>query len=84
MKIKVKQILYVGAFIVLTLIGYIFMPKDEIIVDLKADDIYDATFNQGLGKSGDFIKKDTIFVHIEGAVNSPGLKRCLRGRECLR
>ena len=79
MKIKAKQVFCVGAFIVLTLIGYIFMPKDEIIRDLKADDIYDATFNQGLGKSGDFIKKDTIFVHIEGAVNSPGLKEVFKG-----
>ena len=32
MKIKAKQVFFVGAFIVLTLIGYIIMPKNEVVI----------------------------------------------------
>lgn len=66
MNIKAKQIVYVGAFIVLTLIGYIFLPKDEVVINTNnfADDSFqDISGNEGV-----------IYVHIEGAVNSPGIK----------
>lgn len=69
MRIKAKQILYVGAFIVLTLIGYIFLPKDEVVINTNA--FVDDSFQD---ISGNIINKEMIYVHIEGAVNFPGIK----------
>lgn len=73
MKIKAKHILIVGAFIVLTLVGYILLPKDEIVIDtneeIKLSDLDDNV--------EEHLK--TIFVHIEGAVNSPGIKEVPKG-----
>lgn len=73
MKIKAKQIFLVGAFIVLTLIGYIILPKDEIVID----------FNEGYDNlasvSGEEKMKEEIYVHIEGAVNIPGVKAVEKG-----
>ena len=64
MKIKAKHVFFVGAFIVLTLIGYIIMPRNEVVIDLKSSSLV----------SGNTEIIETIFVHIEGAVNSPGIK----------
>ena len=74
MKIKAKQIFLVGAFIVLTLIGYIILPKDEIVVDFNEE--YD---NLASYASGDEKVKEEIYVHIEGAVNIPGVKAVEKG-----
>ena len=63
MNIKAKHILYVGAFIVLTLIGIFAMPKNDEILDESA------FVNDGLQMSG-----ETIYVHIIGAINNPGIK----------
>ena len=65
--INIKHILYVGVFIGLTILGLIFLPKDEIVV---IDDLQENTEEQF---------EDTIFVHIEGAINSPGVKEVKRG-----
>jgi competence protein ComEA len=65
--INTKHILYVGVFIGLTILGIIFLPKDEIVV---IDDLQESTEEQ---------IEDTIFVHIEGAINSPGVKEVKRG-----
>ena len=63
MKIKAKHIFYVGAFIVLTIVGAFYLPKEETFIELKTGDEL----------SGDFIKQ-VIYVHIEGAINNPGVK----------
>lgn len=76
MKIKAKQVFFVGAFIVLTLVGYIFMPKDEIVFDLKASNMGDSDVK---ADSGNLEAVETIFVHIEGAINSPGIKEVPKG-----
>lgn len=83
MKLKAKQIFFVGAFIVLTVIGYMILPRDEIVIDLNSSILETgATFNeksQANVENQDFISgnlksKDIIYVHIEGAVNNPGIK----------
>ena len=74
MKIKAKQIFIVGAFIVLTLIGYVILPRDEIVIDLNEE--HD---NYLEDISGDIEIKEKIYVHIEGAVNSPGVKEVEKG-----
>lgn len=81
MNIKAKQIFFVGAFIVLTIIGYKILPRDEIVIDLNSDGeisnndkLYDSSQISTSGSS-----KDIIYVHIEGAVNSPGIKGIPRG-----
>lgn len=66
MNIKAKYILYLGAFIVLTLIGYIFLPKDEIVINTN-------DFKK-INYSGNKINEELIYVHIEGAINNPGIK----------
>ena len=66
MNIKAKYILYVGAFIVLTLIGYNFLPRNEIVINTN-------DFEK-INNSGNKEKEDVIYVHIEGAINSPGIK----------
>ena len=64
MRIKAKHILYAGAFIVLTIIGIFLVPKNEEIIISNSN-----------GKSGDINSKvETIFVHIDGAINEPGIK----------
>mgnify|MGYP003292000907 CR=1 FL=1 len=70
MKIKAKQVFFVGAFIVLTLIGYIIMPKNEVVIDLSEHNI---------GESGEKKKEDLLFVHIEGAIKEPGVKQVPKG-----
>lgn len=50
-----KTILAFIIFIVLTILGYILFPKDEVVV-FENDEV-----------------EEFIFVHIEGAINSPGL-----------
>lgn len=71
MKIKAKQIILAGAFIVLTLIGYIILPRDEIVLN-KKHNYKDVLYSNEI--SGDLDKDETIYVHIEGAVNHPGIK----------
>lgn len=80
MKIKAKQIFLVGAFIVLTIIGYIILPKDEIIIDLNQEqNLSNNSDETNLLKNNSGSKKDVIYVHIEGAVNNPGVKEVIRG-----
>ena len=64
MRIKAKYIIYVGAFIVLTIIGIFSVPKnEEIIINNKSINSGDITS-----------KEDVIYVHIIGAINEPGIK----------
>ena len=65
MIIKAKHIFYVGAFIVLTILGVVFLPREQEIV-------FESETN-------DFKETAKIFVHIEGAINSPGVKEVLVG-----
>ena len=79
MKIKAKQVFFVGAFIVLTIVGYKMMPQDEVIIDLNSDE--DVVNNDEFGTISQVsgTNKDIIYVHIEGAVNSPGIKEIPKG-----
>lgn len=72
MKIKAKHILLLGAFIVLTLLGYKILPRDEIVIQSNQEE-EEKMF------SGNQEKIEMIFVHIEGAVNFPGIKEVLKG-----
>ena len=63
MEIKAKHIIYAGAFIVLTIIGYFLVPKNEEYID-------ESIFLKNEIKSSG----ETIFVHIIGAINNPGIK----------
>ena len=65
--INTKHVLLVGVFIGLTILGFIFLPKDEIVL---VDDLQEPAEN---------LVDDTIFVHIEGAINSPGVKEVKKG-----
>lgn len=53
---KVKYTLLFGGFIILSILGYLIFPKDEIVITEDNN-----------------LEDDFIFVHIEGAINSPGL-----------
>lgn len=53
---KDKSALALGAFIILSILGYFLLPKDEIVI-----------------KESENVEEDFIFVHVEGAVNEPGL-----------
>lgn len=65
---KIKYLFYFVTFILLTIIGIIFLPKDEVVI-----------INDELSiSSGDPII-ETIFVHIDGAVNSPGIYEIPKG-----
>ncbi len=57
--IKAKFIFYLIAFILLTIIGIINLPKEEIIIKPEENNVS--------GESS--IKK--IYVHIDGAIMSP-------------
>lgn len=70
-KIKAKYVLVTGAFIVLTIIGYILLPKDEIMIDLESGK---GSLDFESYSSGDIKSENVIYVHIEGAINSPGIK----------
>ena len=63
MEIKAKHILYAGAFIVLTIVGTFLVPKNEELIDQSI------FLNNEANMSG-----ETIFVHIIGAINNPGIK----------
>ncbi len=63
MEIKAKHIFYVGAFIVLTIIGIFLVPKNEEYFDESL-----------FVKNDDNLSGETIFVHIIGAINNPGIK----------
>ena len=85
MKIKAKQVFFVGAFIVLTVVGYFVMPKDEVVINLDSNfdsnlnGVNSSVSNFGASESESSENKETIFVHIEGAVNSPGIKEVPKG-----
>lgn len=81
MKIKAKQVFFVGAFIVLTIVGYFVMPKDEVIIDLDSNSSEANNSSSILenDESKNSKNTETIFVHIEGAVNSPGIKEVSKG-----
>ena len=62
MEIKAKHIFYVGAFIVLTIIGIFLVPKNEEFV------------NESLFlNANDEVSGEMIYVHIIGAINNPGI-----------
>ncbi|MBO5142915.1 MAG: helix-hairpin-helix domain-containing protein [Clostridia bacterium] len=69
MKIEAKHIMFVGAFIVLTIVGYNVLPKDEIIIN--SETYLDSSNSYCSGS--DIV--ESIYVHIEGAVNNPGIKK---------
>jgi len=73
MEIKAKHILLLGAFIVLTLLGYKFLPRDEIMIQTNQNQKINLT------SSGNLENLEMIFVHIEGAVHFPGIKEVLKG-----
>lgn len=91
MILKAKHVLLLGAFIVLTLLGYRFLPRDEIVFqtnegedsslfgnnkeDLQ-DSLYESLQNDVNQNLNDV---ETIFVHIEGAVVFPGIKEVCEG-----
>ncbi len=66
MNIKVKHILYVGAFILFTILGFLMFPNNEETIIVPANDY-----------SGE--EDSYIFVHITGEVNSPGIKKVKLG-----
>ena len=61
MVIKAKHILYVGAFIVLLVVGANFIKDDSITI--TNEELFSANI------SGD--EKEYIYVHIEGAIEEP-------------
>jgi len=64
MTIKAKHFLYAGAFIVLTIIGILIVPKnEELIID-----------GAGFISGEQDVSIDNIYVHIIGAINEPGIK----------
>ncbi len=67
MIIKAKHVLYVGAFIVLTIIGAKLLPKEEVFL---LEELEKNTIN-----SGDIADEEFIYVHIDGAVNNPRNKK---------
>lgn len=74
MKIEAKHVVLMGAFIVLTVIGYILLPREEILIDLDEENL-----NENVFSSGNIKNEDVIYVHIEGAVNLPGIKTVPKG-----
>ncbi len=63
MKIKVKHLLYVGAFIICSICGFLMFPKGEETIVISGSSTI----------SGDFA--EYVFVHITGEVNEPGIKK---------
>ena len=61
MKIKVKHILYVGAFIIFSILGF---------YSLKDKDTYIYLDEESNKESGEQ-EKDYIYVHIDRAINNP-------------
>ena len=55
---KVKYIFILGAFIILSVIGYFALPRDEIVIQ-ASEDSEEEVLN--------------IYVHIEGCVHRPGV-----------
>lgn len=70
MKIKAKHIIMLGAFIVLTLIGYQLLPKEEVLIQTS-------TMIANSNLSGEI--EEMIYVHIEGAIYFPGIKEVPKG-----
>ena len=64
MNVKVKYIFVLGAFIVLCIIGYFSLPRDEIVIQAS---------------SNDEVEEEYIYVHIEGCVHEPGLIKAVKG-----
>ena len=95
MILKAKHVLLLGAFIVLTLLGYRFLPRDEIVFQTNEgedsslfenneDNLQDGLqngFYEGLQSDVNQNLNDgeMIFVHIEGAIHFPGVKEVRRG-----
>ncbi len=60
---KLKYAFVLGAFIILSIIGYVLLPRDEIVI-------------QSVEKE---LEVEYIFVHIEGCVQNPGLFKVEKG-----
>lgn len=71
MKIRAKHMIMLGAFIVLTLLGYQLLPQEEIVFQTKEG----AGAKENL--SGE--AKEMIYVHIEGAIHFSGIKEVPKG-----
>lgn len=74
MKIKAKQIFIVGAFIVLTLVGYISLDKDEILFDSNFVEDEKTDSGNNINTNNDKNITKTIYLHIEGAIKHSGIK----------
>lgn len=75
MEIKAKYVIFLGAFIGLTLLGYFLMPKEEMIISTKEE-------QESLQEGNEQEVEETeerIYVHIEGAVSFPGVKEVAKG-----
>ena len=55
---KVKYVVVLGAFIILSIIGYFSLPRDEIVIQASNDETKEIEY---------------IYVHIEGCVLCPGI-----------
>lgn len=67
---KKKYYILAGALIVLTIIGYFSLPKNEIYLTNEKE------------ISGEYLentKEELIYVHIEGAIENPGVKEVKKG-----
>ncbi len=64
MKIKVKHIFYVGAFIILSILGFYSLQDKETFIYLDEEN----------GKLSGEQEIEYIYVHIDGAVNNPRRK----------
>ena len=60
---KTRCILALGAFIILSILGYFMLPSDEIVIQ----------------EDEGSLEEEYIFVHIEGCVNNPGLIKAKYG-----
>ncbi|MBQ9266930.1 MAG: helix-hairpin-helix domain-containing protein [Clostridia bacterium] len=61
---KVKYLLVLGAFIILCMIGYFSMQKDEVVIQASSEHE---------------VEEESIYVHIEGCVYNPGLIKVPKG-----
>lgn len=74
MNIKAKHLIMLGAFIVMAIIGYQMLPREEILI--QAEEGVEG-INNIENSSGD--AEEMIYVHIEGAVYFPGIKEIPKG-----
>ncbi len=82
MKVKAKYMVFMGAFIVLTAIGYGLLTRNDIVMQVDSMQMGKKTatalgnFEDNAKVSGEtnLLELPKIYVHIEGAVKEPGVK----------